>query len=100
MIIINNKTKHLYSTLQRTQRLKTEHKTTNNNYIWNRCVFKARRKAGTDSDSLRYTGRSFQSFGAAAKKDESPTRFLEREMKSRVVSDEDLIRCTYRFVKI
>ena len=31
-------------------------------------------------------------FGAAAKKDESPTRFLERGTKSRVASDEDLSR--------
>ena len=54
--------------------------------------FKAHGKASTDSDSLRYAGRSFQSFGAAAKKDESPTCSLECGMKSRLVSYENLSR--------
>ena len=47
-----------------------------------------------DKDSLRYTGSSFQSFGAASKKKEYRQHAsFERELESRVVSDEDLSCC-------
>ena len=58
----------------------------------NRCVFKAHWKAFTDSDSLRYTGKSFQSFEATVKKDESSACFLERGTKNHTVVEEDILK--------